>query len=91
MSHNVKRYTKEEAEKFGVVKPNEIRTFHHMYVSIPTEFINKSITHTKPNYKDDIDRDSAMTHDSNFDIAFIREGKVNSGTEQNIMRRIMFK
>lgn len=42
MSHNVKRYTKEEAEKFGVVKPNEIRTFHHMYVSIPTEFINKS-------------------------------------------------
>ena len=41
--------------------------------------------------KDDIDRDSAMTHDSNFDIAFIREGKVNSGTEQNIMRRIMFK
>ena len=32
-----------------------------------------------------------MTHDSNFDIAFIREGKVNSGTEQNIMRRIMFK
>ena len=54
-------------------------------------YINKFITHTKPNYKDDIDRDSAMTHDSNFDIAFIREGKVNSGTEQNIMRRIMFK
>ena len=42
MSHNVKRYTKEEAEKFGVVKPNEIRTFHHMYLSIPTEFVNKS-------------------------------------------------
>ena len=41
MSHNVKRYTKEEAEKFGVVKPNEIRTFHHMYLSIPTEFVNK--------------------------------------------------
>ena len=42
MSHNVKRYTREEAEKFGVVKPNEIRTFHHMYLSIPTEFVNKS-------------------------------------------------
>ena len=42
MSHNVKRYTKEEAEKFGVVKPNEIRTFHHMHLSIPTEFVNKS-------------------------------------------------
>ena len=42
MSHNVKRYTREEAEKFGVVKPNEIRTFHHIYLSIPTEFVNKS-------------------------------------------------
>ena len=42
MSHNVKRYTKEEAEKFGVVKPNEIRTFHHIYMSVPTEFVNKS-------------------------------------------------
>ncbi len=41
-------------------------------------------------YKDDIDRDSAMTRDSDFDIAFVREGKVNSGTEQNIMRRVKF-
>lgn len=37
---NVKRYTKEEAEKFGVVKPNEIRTFHHFSISIPKQFID---------------------------------------------------
>lgn len=29
---NHKRYTAEEADKFGVVKVNEIRTFHHMSV-----------------------------------------------------------
>lgn len=39
---NVKRYTKEEAEKFGVVKPNEIRTFNHMHLFLPTEFVDKS-------------------------------------------------
>lgn len=39
---NVKRYTKEEAEKFGVVKPNEIRTFDHMHLFLPTEFVDKS-------------------------------------------------
>jgi len=37
---NVKRYTKEEAEKFGVVKPNEIRTFWHFSVNIPNQFVN---------------------------------------------------
>lgn len=39
---NVKRYTKEEAEKFGVVKPNQIITFHHFSVQIPKRFIDFS-------------------------------------------------
>lgn len=39
---NVKRYTKEEAEKFGVVKPNQIVEFHHLSVRIPRAFINFS-------------------------------------------------
>lgn len=37
---NVKRYTKEEAEKYGVVKPNEIRTFHHFTLFLPKRFVN---------------------------------------------------
>ncbi len=37
---NVKRYTKEEAEKYGVVKPNEIRTFHHFTLSLPKQFVD---------------------------------------------------
>lgn len=39
---NVKRYTKEEAEKFGVVKPNEIRTFNHLHLSLPKQFVDMS-------------------------------------------------
>lgn len=42
LDHTVKRYTKEEAEKFGVVKPNEVRTFNHFSVRVPKEFISMS-------------------------------------------------
>lgn len=39
---NHKRYTKEEAEKFGVVKPDETRTFHHMHLFVPSQFVDMS-------------------------------------------------
>lgn len=39
---NVKRYTKEEAEKYGVVKPNELRTFNHLHLDLPKEFVDVS-------------------------------------------------
>jgi len=39
---NVKRYTKEEAEKFGVVKPNQEMIFNHFNLNIPSEFVDKS-------------------------------------------------
>ena len=42
LDHTVKRYTKEEAEKFGVVKPNETRTFNHFCVRLPKEFVDMS-------------------------------------------------
>lgn len=38
-------------------------------------------------FTDDIARDSAMTKESDFDIAFVRDGKWDSGTAQNIQRR----
>lgn len=37
---NVKRYTKEEAELYGVVKPNEIRTFNHFFLDIPKKWVD---------------------------------------------------
>lgn len=42
IASNIKRYTKEEAEKFGVVKPNETRTFDHFHLSLPKAFVDFS-------------------------------------------------
>jgi hypothetical protein len=42
VASNPKRYTKEEAEKFGVVKPNEVRTFNHLHLFVDAEFVDKS-------------------------------------------------
>lgn len=38
-------------------------------------------------FKSDEERDAAMTRDSDFDIAFIKDGRWDSGTAQNIKRR----
>ena len=40
VASNVKRYTKEEAEKYGVVKPNETRTFNHVHLDLNKEFVD---------------------------------------------------
>lgn len=42
ISHNNKRYTKEESKLYGVVKPNEIRTFYHFNIKLPTQFVDKT-------------------------------------------------
>lgn len=42
---------------------------------------------TKGGYINDHDRDSAMTMESDSDIAWVRSGKWNSGTAQNLLRR----
>lgn len=38
-------------------------------------------------FKSDEERDAAMTRDSDFDIAFVKDNRWNSGTAQNIKRR----
>jgi hypothetical protein len=53
---NIKRYTKEEAEKFGVVKPNETRVFNHFHLNLPTIFVDmsgKSVEALMGEYRDD--------------------------------------
>lgn len=42
INKNHKRYTKEEAAMYGVVKPNEVRTFHHMHLDLPKAFVDTS-------------------------------------------------
>lgn len=52
---NVKRYTKEEADKYGVVKPNEIRTFNHLHLFLNKSFVDmgsKSIEAIMAEYRD---------------------------------------
>ena len=39
---NVKRYTKEEAELYGVVKTNEVRSFHHINLLLPSSYVDTS-------------------------------------------------
>lgn len=62
-----------------------IVTVYHMYDK-PRNYASKKFK-TKGGYKNDIERDSAMTEISNVDIAWIRKGKERSGTAQNILRR----
>lgn len=52
---NVKRYTQEEADKYGVVKVNEIRTFNHLHLYIPKQFVDiggKSVESIMADYRD---------------------------------------
>ncbi len=52
---NPKRYTKEESEKFGVVKPDEIRTFNHLHLSLDKEFVDttgNSVESIMASYRD---------------------------------------
>lgn len=39
-------------------------------------------------FKSDKERDSAMTKNSDFDIAFVKDNRWDSGTAQNIKRRL---
>lgn len=66
------------------VSPSNI-TVYHMLES-PRYLATNDIP-TKGGFTSDVSRDSAMTEDSDYDIAFIRRGKESSGTAQNILRR----
>ncbi len=37
-----KMYTKEEVEKFGVVEEGKVYTFNHLYLDLPTRFVDKT-------------------------------------------------
>ncbi len=55
VAKNIKRYTKEEAEKYGKVKPNEIRTFDHFHLFLDKEYVDttgKSVEAIMSNYRD---------------------------------------
>ena len=47
--------------------------------------------HTRSGFTSDEERDNAMTFDSNEDIAWVRTSQEESGTAQNIARRVIYK
>ena len=66
------------------VNPERI-TVYHMLESPRNK--NEKITNLVGGFASDEERDEAMTENSSFDIAFVRDIKKNSGTAQNILRR----
>lgn len=55
ISKNIKQYSKEESEKFGVVKPGEIREFNHIHLFLSRLFVdasNKSVESIMGEYRD---------------------------------------
>lgn len=54
---------------------------------IPVEELEKRGVKFVGEFRSDEERDSAMTRDSDFDIAFVKNNRWNSGTAQNIKRR----
>ena len=59
------------------INPNDIAVYH--MGKIPMN-VNKKVRILVPNFTNDIHRDSTMTKESDYDIAFVREGKYDSGT-----------
>lgn len=71
------------SEKYSFV------TVYHMFEK-PNRCVSEHFN-TCGGFKNDEERDSAMTKASDIDIAFVRKGKRNSGTAQNIVRRYEFE
>ena len=70
--------------KENIDNPKRV-TVYHMYEH--PRFLATNDFNTTGGFVSDIDRDSAMTRNSNIDIAFIRPGRWTSGTAQNLLRR----
>ena len=70
------------------VDPRRI-TVYHMFKAPRNK--NPKILNLKGGFTSDSGRDSQMTRDSDFDIAFVRDPKKMSGTGENILRRNTLK
>ena len=83
LEKNVKRYTKEEAEKFGAVKPNEIYTFHHFSVAVPKAFIDftgDSVEAIKSRFKSDYDVFKRTMEEIPLDTIMLVKDLINQGS-----------
>lgn len=68
------------------ISPDRI-TVYHMY-EVPRN-VHPLITKLKGGFESDSERDTAMTNASTYDIAYVSDNKVMSGTAENILRRFL--
>ena len=78
------RGTDKMAQAYLHLKGAEAVFVYHMFES-PRNNVGNFPTVGK--YKSDDSRDSAMTLASDYDIAWVRPGRENSGTAKNLKRR----
>lgn len=69
------------------INPSQIVVYHMLE---QPRNVNKKITRFVGGFKNDEERDSAMTLNSKHDIAYVRNHTEISGTAQNILRRNRF-
>jgi hypothetical protein len=80
---NVKRYTKEESEKFGVVKPDEIRTFNHLHLFLAKEFVDtsgNSVESIMANYRDSKNVFQRAMETISLDTLMLVKDLINQGS-----------
>lgn len=70
------------------IEPNRVTVYH---VGDTPRNVNSKIINLVGGFKDDIEKDVAMTNASFEDIALVRDCTKLSGTAQNILRRYMLK
>lgn len=83
---NHKRYTKEEANLFGVVKPNETRTFNHFFLDLPKQFVNttgSSIESIMANYRSNKEVFKRGLDEISLDTLFLVRDLINQGSLLN--------
>jgi hypothetical protein len=83
---NHKQYSKEESEKFGVVKPEEIIKFNHLYLDLPKEFVifeDKSIESVQANYRDAKNVFKRSMEEISLDTLTLVKDLINQGSLLN--------
>ena len=83
VASNVKRYTKEEAEKFGVVKPNEVRTFNHLHLFLYKGFVDmsgNSVESIMSNYRDAKNVFQRAMETISLDTLYLVKDLINQGS-----------
>jgi len=80
---NIKRYTKEEAALYGVVKPNELRTFNHFHLQLPKQFVDssgKSIEALMDEYRDKYSVFKRAVEEIPMDTLVLVKDLINQGS-----------